>query len=151
MSLVDSFDIEGSPCVLKGPSNHYESPPWTWTAPFTARHLCHRTGDMCVTWPESSVLVGSLVVRFDIEGSSCVLKGPGNQYELPAWTCTSPRPSCHLSHRTGDMCVTRPKSPVFMGSLVANFHVEGPYCILNEPNDQYEPRNCAVHSTASFL
>ena len=54
---------------------------WTCTALFTARHFSHRTGDMCVAWPESPELVGSLVVRFDIEGCPCVLKAPDDQYE----------------------------------------------------------------------
>ena len=83
-SLVARFDIEGPPCVLEGPCDQYESPSWTCTALFTACHFSHRTGDIAVTWPESPELVGSLVVRFDIEGSPCVLEGPGDQYESPS-------------------------------------------------------------------
>ena len=49
--------------------------------------------------------MGSLVASLDIQGSLCVLGGPGDRNELPSWTYTAPRPSRHLSHRTGDMAV----------------------------------------------
>ena len=77
-SLVASFDIEGSPCVLEGPCDEYELPFWTCTAPRPSRHLSQHTGDVCVTGPASAVLVGSLVASFDIEGCLYVLKGPGD-------------------------------------------------------------------------
>ena len=103
-SLVVSYDTDGSPCVLKGPCDQYESPSWTCTAPSTARHLSHHTRDIAVTWPESAVLMRSLVANLDIEGPPCVLKGPRDQYESPSWTCTAPHTSHPFSHRTKRAC-----------------------------------------------
>ena len=83
------------------------------------------TGDVVVTWPESPALVGPLVAGFHVEGPPCVLEGPGDQYESPAWTCTAPSTARHLYYRTGDMCVTWPESAILAGSLVASFDIEG--------------------------
>ena len=97
---------------------------------------------MAVTWPKSAVLVGSLVASFDIEGSLCVLKRPGDQYELPSWTYTTPSTARHLCHRNRGMCVTWPESAVLLGSLVASVDVEGlcsgtvSHRRASEPTDQ---------------
>ena len=134
-SLVAGFHVEGPPCVLEGPGDQYELPSWTCTAPRPSRHLSQHTGDVCVTGPESAVLVGSLVASFDIEGSPCVLEGPSDQYELPSWTCTALFTARHLSHRTRDVCVTGPASAVLVGSLVASFDIEGCLYVLKGPGD----------------
>ena len=83
------------------------------------------TGDVVVTWPELPALVGPLVAGFHVEGPPCVLEGPGDQYESPAWTCTAPSTARHLYYRTGDMCVTWPESAILAGSLVASFDIQG--------------------------
>ena len=128
--LVASFHVEGSLCVLRGPSDQYELPSWTYTAPRTARHLSRRTRDRCLTWPESPVLAGSLVVSYDTDGSPCVLKGPCDQYESPSWACTAPSTARHLFLRNQDAHVTWPESPALVGSLVASFDIEGSPCVL---------------------
>ena len=48
--------------------------------------------------------MGSLEASFHVEGSPCILEGPGNQYELPSWTYTAPRTSHPFSHRTKRAC-----------------------------------------------
>ena len=95
-SLMASFHVEGPPCVVEGPGDQYELPSWTCTAPHPSRQLLLHTTDVFFTWPESAILVGSLVASFDIEGSPCVLEGPGDQYESPFWTGTAPSTARHL-------------------------------------------------------
>ena len=132
-SLEAGFHVEGSPCILEGPCDQYEMASWTCTAPSTARHHFLRTGDIDLTWPEWAVLVGSLEASFHVEGSPCILEGPGNQYELPSWTCTAPSTARHHFLRNEDTHVTWPESPALVASLVVSFHAEGHPCVLEGP------------------
>ena len=115
--------------------------------PSHRRHLFHmaRVG--------GPVLVGSLEASFHVEGSPCILEGPGNQYELPSWTCTALFTARHFSDRTGDTAVTWPESPELVGSLVVNFDIEGSPCVLKAPDDQYGSPSwtCTAPSTARHL